>query len=187
MTCPRRWPNSPIMLTLINTNRMTTPIAPLGVEYIAGAAAASGIEVNVVDLCLAGDPDGALRAGLAGSAPELVGLSFRNVDDCFWPSAESFVPVLARTVARVRELTDAPIVLGGVGYSIFPERIVERTGAEFGIRGDGERAIVELLGELRGGRQFDRVVGLVWRADGRVRSNGAAWPAELKPRSIRLS
>ena len=30
------------MLTLINTNRMTPPIAPVGLDYMAGAARAAG-------------------------------------------------------------------------------------------------------------------------------------------------
>jgi len=167
------------MLTLINTNRMTPPIGPLGVEYVAGAAARAGASVDVVDLCLADDPDAALADAFSRREPRLVGLSFRNVDDCFWPSAQSFLPELKRTVDRLRELTAAPIVLGGVGFSIFPERIVERSGCDFGIRGDGEAAIGHLLDELGGKRRFDRVPGLVWRRDGEVVSNGPAWPEPL--------
>ena len=167
------------MLSLINTNRMTPPIAPVGLDYVAGAARRAGLEVELLDLGLAEDPGAAMADYFARTQPELVGLSFRNVDDCFWPGNAWFVPELAETVGRLRRLTDAPIVLGGVGFSIFPERIVEHCGAEFGLRGDGEGAIVELTAELRGDRRFDRVAGLVWREDGTLRSNGAAWPAEL--------
>ena len=167
------------MLTLINTNRMVPAIAPLGVEYVAGAARQAGIEVDVLDLCLADEPDAAMAQHFADRRAELVGISFRNVDDCFWPSGEWFVPGLARTIESVRALTGAPIVLGGVGFSIFAEQIVAHTGADFGIRGDGEGGVVSLLGELRGRRRFDRVAGLVWRDDGRVRANPPAWPDEL--------
>jgi radical SAM superfamily enzyme YgiQ (UPF0313 family) len=128
---------------------------------------------------LASDPDAALRRHFAEARPRLVGLSFRNVDDCFWPSAEWFVPRLAETVAAIRRLTDAPILLGGVGYSIFAERILEATGADFGVRGDGEAAVVALLGALAGRGRPGEVPGLVWREDGRVRANPPAWPARL--------
>jgi len=167
------------MLTLINTNRMTPPIAPVGLDYVAGAARRAGLEVELVDLGLAEDPDAAMADHFARTQPELVGLSFRNVDDCFWPGNAWFVPELAEIVGRLRRLTDAPILLGGVGFSVFPERIVEHCGADFGLRGDGERAIVELMAEFRGRRQFHRIAGLVWRDHGNLRSNGAAWPAEL--------
>jgi radical SAM superfamily enzyme YgiQ (UPF0313 family) len=168
------------MLVLINTNRMMPAIGPLGIEYVAGAARAAGVDVDVLDLCLAGDPDAALSAYFGGRRPQLVGLSFRNVDDSFWPKAQTFLPELRGTVARLRELTDAPVALGGVGFSIFAERIVEYTGADFGIRGDGEQATLALLAELDGRRRFERVPGLIWRADGRLRANLPAWPKQLR-------
>ena len=167
------------MLTLINTNRMVPPIAPVGLDYLAGAARWAGGEVDLLDLCFADDPERALSEYFAKHSPELVAISFRNVDDCFWPGAAWFVPELQATVRRIRGICDAPVVVGGVGFSIFPERIVEHTGADFGIRGDGERSIVELLTQLRAGRRFDTVDGLIWREDGAIRSNRPAWPEEL--------
>lgn len=167
------------MLTLINTNRMAPPIAPVGLDYVAGAARRAGVEVVVLDLSLADDPERALSEHFAGPCSELVAISFRNVDDCFWPGAAWFVPELHALVRRIGELCDAPVVVGGVGFSIFAERIVEQTGADFGIRGDGERSLVELLAQLRAGRRFDTVAGLVWREDGAIRSNRPAWPESL--------
>ena len=76
-------------------------------------------------------------------------------------------------------MTEAPVVVGGVGFSIFAKEIVEYTGADFGIRGDGERAIVELIQQLRQGRKSSEVPGLIWREDGRIRSNPAAWPSPI--------
>ena len=86
------------MLTLINTNRMVPPIAPIGLEYVAEAVQDQRIDVEVLDLCLCDDPDTALAEYLTNHSPALVGLSFRNVDDCFWPSATWFVPTLAVSV-----------------------------------------------------------------------------------------
>jgi radical SAM superfamily enzyme YgiQ (UPF0313 family) len=168
-----------MMLALINTNRMTPPIAPVGLDYIAGVARRAGFEVDLLDLCLVDDPETALSAYFTAHRPSLVGLSFRNVDDCFWPSGESFLPELGKTVSRIRAASDAPIVLGGVGFSIFARRIVEQTGADFGVHGDGEWALVRLLEELQGSRRFERVDGLIYRQDGDVRANRPAWPREL--------
>jgi len=175
---------SAAMLTLLNTNRMTPPIAPVGADYVGDAARRAGIEVDWLDPCLTPDVD-RLAPYFASHQPDLVGLTFRNVDDCFWPSGASFVPELQQLIAKLRGLTDAPIVLGGVGYSIFARELLERTGADFGIRGDGERAIVELIEELRGRRQWDRVSGLLWREEGVVRANKPAWPTPLTVPSTR--
>jgi radical SAM superfamily enzyme YgiQ (UPF0313 family) len=167
------------MLTLINANRMVPAIGPIGLEYVAEAAARAGVEVEVLDLALCHAPEAALREHLSRRRPALMGLTFRNIDDCFWPSAQWFVPELAELVGRIRTLSDAPLVIGGVGFSVFADRIVEYTGADFGIRGDGEQATIALYRQLQGTRDFPTVPGLVWRHDGRLRRNPPAWPAEL--------
>jgi radical SAM superfamily enzyme YgiQ (UPF0313 family) len=167
------------MLVLINTNRMVPPIAPIGLDYIAASTREGGIGVDVLDLCLEDDPQGALRRYFAVQSPELVGLSFRNIDDSFFPHGEWFVPPLKETIQALRGLTDAPIVVGGVGFSILPERIVEYTGADFGIHGDGEEAIVSLVTQLRGRRRLEKVPGLLWRDGGKIRSNAPAWGRRL--------
>ena len=112
------------MLTLINTNTMQPAIAPVGIDYIAGAAKQAGIETDYVDLCLADNRDATLRDYFSKHNPELIGLSFRNVDDCFWPSCQWFVPRLAEQINTIRKLTDAPIVVGGVGFRFSPRRLL---------------------------------------------------------------
>lgn len=170
------------MLLLINTNRLQPPIAPLGLEYAATACAQAGIETRVLDLNLADDPDRALAAALAGDAPRLIGLSFRNTDDSYWPDARWFVPDLVELVKRIRTLSEAPIVLGGCGFSIMPGRILKMTGADFGIHGDGEIALPKLYREVTGGRQFVQVPGLIRQGVYRIIGNPPAWH---KPHSIR--
>ncbi len=167
------------MLTLINANRMNPPVAPIGLDYVATAARLAGFETCILDLCLANDPVAALRAHFDHCSPILVGVSFRNVDDCFWPSATSFVPNLTELIATIRQHSACPIVLGGVGYSIFAERLVQEAGADFGIRGDGETAIVRLRNALARRERLEDVPGLVWRNRDRLVCNRPAWPQRL--------
>jgi radical SAM superfamily enzyme YgiQ (UPF0313 family) len=167
------------MLTLINTNLMKPPIAPIGLDYIAGAAQSAGISVDILDLCRYDNPDKAIENYFSKTDPLLVGLSFRNVDDCFWPSAQWFVPQLQNIVKTIKNLTNSPVVIGGVGFSIFPRQIVEYTGADFGIHGDGEQAIVDLYRQLDTTKKFDKISGLVWRDNGRIVANKPAWQKKL--------
>ncbi len=169
------------MLTLINLNRMVPPIAPIALDYLSGTARGARLSVDLLDLGLAADPRSALAAYLGRQQPELIALSFRNVDDCFWPGRSWFVPELIDTIASIRTLSDAPIVLGGVGFSIFAHEIIRRSGADFGVRGDGEEALVALAGELRSERRFERVPGLVWQAGGSLHTNSPAWPRNVSP------
>lgn len=150
---------------------MRPAIAPIGIDYIHASAAAAGIEVDVIDLCLASEPPRELARRLGDRPPSLVGLTFRNVDDCFWPQGQSFVPSLVDDVAAVRELTDAPVVLGGVGYSAFASRLLVETGADFGVAGDGEVALPALVAAVERGGGPERVPGLVWRDGDRILAN----------------
>jgi len=164
---------------------MVPPIGPIALDYIAASAKKAGIDVEIVDLCLTDDPLKMLQEHFATQSPQLVGISFRNTDDCFWPGAQWFVPDFAETVRGIRNMTDAPIVIGGVGFSIFARRIVEYTGADFGIRGDGEQAIVSLVKELQQSKRFECVDGLIWRCNGEIYSNQPSWPTTLSLPSSR--
>jgi tryptophan 2-C-methyltransferase len=167
------------MITLVNSNRLSPPIAPLGLDYIAAATRAAGIETDLLDLCLASDSHGAIEHYFSTHSPRLVGISFRNVDDSFWPSCQSYVAALIELVREVRRHSDAPIVIGGVGFSIFAERLTAMTGADFGVHGDGEVSMIALYRELEGQRNWTRVPGLCWQQGEQWVSNYPAWPELL--------
>jgi radical SAM superfamily enzyme YgiQ (UPF0313 family) len=158
---------------------MAPLIGPIGLDYVAASAEKAGIDVEVIDLGLAGQPEKAVKDYFSTQEPELVGLSFRNADDCFWPSADWFVPGLKNTVDTIRTMTDALIVIGGVGFSIFARPIVEYTGADFGVSGDGEFAITELYRQLKAARRFQDIPGLVWREKKTINSNPPSWPNSI--------
>ncbi len=173
------------MLTLINTNTMQPAIAPVGLDYIASAAKQAGIDVDVLDLCLCENREQALKDYFSNHNPQLIGLSFRNVDDCFWPSCQWFVPRLADQITAIRKISDAPIVVGGVGFSIFAPEIIEYTKADFGIRGDGEQSIISLYGQLIGKMQFEKVPGLTWRHNDKIITNKPLWIEPISLSSTR--
>ena len=160
-------------------NMMSPLIGPVGIDYIAGAMGKAGYHADVVDMALAEDADQALRGYFERHSPQLVGISLRNVDDCFWPSAQWFAPNVVDLISKLRRMTDAPIVVGGVGFSIFAEQIMGISGADFGIRGDGEKAIVLLLEELTGSKRYERVPGLLWHAQQGLQSNPPAWETPI--------
>ena len=158
---------------------MAPLIGPIGLDYVAASVEKAGIDVEVVDLGLADQPEKAVKDYFSTREPELVGLSFRNADDCFWPSADWFVPGLKNAVDTIRTITSAPIVIGGVGFSIFAGSIVEYTDADFGILGDGETAITALIRQLQAARRFKDVPGLIWQENNKVNNNPPSWPNSI--------
>jgi hypothetical protein len=169
-------------VVLVNPNRIRPPIAPLAIEYLAYALDAAGVPWTVADLCFAEEPETALRDAIGGAGPLLVAITFRNTDDCYCATQHSFVPDLQQLVGSVRALTDAPIVLGGAGFSVAPQGIMGRTGADLGIVGDGEEPLVWLAEALASGTDVAGIPGLLWRSGDAIHAAPPSWqPVTQEP------
>ncbi|MBM3476748.1 MAG: radical SAM protein [Armatimonadetes bacterium] len=177
----------PRQVVLVNPNRIRPPIAPLAIEYLAHALDAARMPWALADLCFAEDPETALQDALDGAGPLLVAITFRNTDDCYCATQHSFVPDLQQLVGSLRALTGAPIVVGGAGFSVAPQGIMDRTGADFGIVGDGEGPLVRLAQALESGADVAGIPGLLWRATDAVHAAPPAWQdvtQEPLPRTV---
>lgn len=150
---------SRIFLLSANVTVEPYPVYPLGMAMVAAALAARGHEVRQFDFLAADRSEEALVAAVREFAPEVVGLSLRNIDNVDSFSAENgWYLAIARTlVARVRETTAAPVVVGGPGYSIMPEGILDYLGADYGIVGEGEKSFPELVEKLVRGEAAPRL------------------------------
>jgi hypothetical protein len=131
-------------IVLINANIIRPPVSPVGLEYVAEAMIRARLPLRVVDLAFEADWRSCLRRELSAVDVLFIGISVRNTDDCSFISGKSFLPWIKEVVAEVRKYADAPVFLGGVGFSVMPQAVVEATGADGGIAGDGEDAIVAL-------------------------------------------
>ncbi len=151
---------------LINTNISRPPVSPVGMEYVAEALTGSGICVRVLDLSFEKDWAGAIEKEIKNCEPVAVGLAVRNTDDCSFSTRKSFLPWICDVVRKVRSFTEAHVILGGGGFSVMPEAILGMTRADFGISGDGEEAMPELVGCLLNNKNVSTIPGLVyWRGD----------------------
>lgn len=146
---------SRVFLFSANTTMEPYPVYPLGMAVLAGALVGEGHEVRQFDFLAAGGDEERLRRELAEFAPDLVGISLRNIDN-----VDSFCGESAWYLARVRELvqliraaTEAPLVVGGSAFSIMPEAILAYLDVDYGIVGEGERALCSLVTDLAEGRE----------------------------------
>jgi hypothetical protein len=158
-------------VALVNTNRMRPPIAPIGLEYVAEALNAAGHRVGLLDLCWEPEPAAAI-AGFFGRAEYgLVGVTLRNTDDCGFISRQSFLPEFVQTVEAIRCHSAAPIVLGGVGFSVMPEQVLALTAADAGVWGEGEFVLPALTWRIENGAEWRDLPNLVLRRNGAWRRN----------------
>lgn len=162
---------SGISIALINSNRIKPPIAPIGLEYIAEWLLAHGHVVDILDLCWEKDPFSAIHGFFRQKEYALVGITLRNIDDCGFASRFSFVPEFIELVRRIKSCTSAPVILGGVGFSIMPASILSLCPADAGIWGDGEGAFFEIAQSIAKNQDWHHVSNLVWNENGTWRQN----------------
>ncbi len=158
-------------ILLVNTNVVRPPVSPVGLEYVGEALLEAGVSVRAIDFSFESDPMAALRRELAQGEPIAVGLTVRNTDDCSFHTRKYFLPWICEVVAEVRRQTRACVVLGGVGFSVMPEHVLRITGADFGVAGDGEDAMLSLIHSLEKKEDVTRIPNLVYWRDGNIVCN----------------
>lgn len=147
----------PLRCLLISSNTVTVPypVYPLGMAHVAGALQDAGHYVRQHDVLVDGI-GAALTELLRNFAPNLVGISIRNIDTVDSTDLRFFLGDALNCINTVRAHTDAPIVVGGSGFTIFPGEVMEALDADFGIVGEGETAICRLAADIGTGEAPQR-------------------------------
>ncbi len=104
---------------IISTNRTTLPmpVLPFGACMVAEAAEQAGHKVRVFDFMFEKDAIQKLKKEFAKSAPDIVGLSIRNIDNNDYENPVFFIEALKPVIDTVRSLTDSTIVIGGTAIA----------------------------------------------------------------------
>lgn len=152
-----------VLLVSVNTCASPYPVFPLGLAHVAAALQRAGHAVEIADCALNGF---GLEKTVLAFSPSYIGLSLRNIDDIQIRGTRFFADDLSLLTLAMRKLSPVPIIIGGSGYSLFPKELLRITGADFGIRGEGDIAFVNLIEAIHGKRPFQAIPGLVYRAGG---------------------
>ena len=83
--------------------------------------------------------------------PRAVLLSIRNIDNAAFPGVNKHFEEHLDIARVCKAATDAPLILGGSGFSLMPEAFIDYLGGDHGVVGEGENAVVELLTRLEEG------------------------------------
>ena len=140
---------------LISTNRATAPyvVYPLGMAVVAGALNKTGHQVEQFDLLAAENGGQSLADTIKKFNPDFICLSLRNIDntDSFSGTDGWYLEEARQTVMSIRGLTTVPLIVGGPAFSLMPEAIFDYLKADYGVIGEGEEALPQLLTELVAG------------------------------------
>jgi lipid biosynthesis B12-binding/radical SAM protein len=156
-----------ILLISANVTTSPYPIYPLGVSMVAAALTRAGHEVMQADFLHQNTSLEAIGQEVENFRPGLVGISVRNIDNVNLVSEQYYIQDVKNLVSRVREVSDARVVLGGAGFSLIPDLILKETGADYGIVGEGEVLAAEFANNAAQGIYPSlRVIGPSSRIDG---------------------
>lgn len=137
-----------VLLISANTERISMPTVPVGLAYVASATRRAGHEVVLLDLMFESAPLTAVRQRITDLTPDAIGISVRNIDDQSYQAPRFLLEQVRPVIAECRLSSSAPIILGGAGYSLFPDAALQYLQADMGIEGDGETIFPLLLERL---------------------------------------
>lgn len=150
-------------------------VFPLGLSCLKAALA--GHTVRIFDTNTAERPLQELGEVIAGFAPDVVGISLRNIDSTNKRRVVFYYARLKETIDVVKRATGAKVVVGGSGFSMFAEEIMaDEPRLDFGVFLEGEAAFPELLENLEAPQ---RVKSVYYRRGGTVHFTGARDQVDL--------
>ena len=140
-----------VMLIASNTASTPYPVYPLGLSTVAAALENAGHSVVQWDFLENNTSLDVLSENIRKDVPDVVGISIRNIDNVNLVNGKKYIKAVKDIVTTIKKVSDVKVVLGGSGFSIMPEEILDVTGADFGIVGEGEVMMVELVSDLERG------------------------------------
>lgn len=120
-------------------------VYPLGISRLA-ALVPSGFEKSAIDMNLYADPWPELKEKLESIKPDIVALSFRNIDPLAGQQT-SYLSSLKTSAVLVRLIApSAVIIAGGPAFTLFAKRLMEEIPEiDFGLSGEGEIAFAQIF------------------------------------------
>lgn len=172
-----------VRVLLIQTRTLLDepPIFPLGLACLATALRRAGHRVFGYDLNVGLANESSLAKAMAWARPDVVGVSIRNIKNARPGMHLSTIEEHATTLRLIRRLAPhLPIVVGGSGFSLYGEPLMEAIPQiDLGVFGEAEATLPALLEHLSSPQA---VPGVFYR-DGGVCFTGRAplLPAEALP------
>lgn len=132
-------------------------LPPIGIAYLSAFLKQEGHDVCLHDCTAEGGTDGLWGPLLSSS--DVIGISLYSLNIS---ASYGFVDEI-KSFLRAQTKADIPVILGGPHVTVVGREVLEKTGADFAIRGEGEQTFLALLNELQQGRVFQAIDGLMWR------------------------
>jgi len=142
---------------------LETLLPPLGLLYLAAYLERAKHTVKVLNITVFKYPLEKIIRDLKDFQPQIVGLSL---------SSNSFLKSL-KLINEIKKELHIPIVVGGPHVIIYQEQSLLSKNIDYGVYGEGEETLTELVNVLDIGGDLSSIKGLIYKKDGRIIKNEA--------------
>lgn len=140
-----------IKILLINSNLEVHPypVAPLGIALVASSLNEK-FDVKVFDAAFKNSED--FVTVLQQYNPDYVGVGLRNIDNVTMRSCKWYLEdIKNKIIETIKKTKNVPIILGGSGFSIAPQPVLNYLQADYGVIGEAENILSALIHNLNEG------------------------------------
>lgn len=138
---------------------------PLGLCYLAAVCRAQGFCTSIIDAPAEGLDTAQVKERILQMRPRFVGVTATTL---------SIMNAAGLASAVKKEAADILTVIGGPHLSSVPEQTMERYSSfDFGVIGEGESTIIELIDSIQGRRNIEDVKGIIYQSPDGLRKTTA--------------
>jgi len=113
-----------------------------------------GYKAKIIDMDTEGKNIDDIIQEISQYSPDVIGIS----------ATSPVVPMAKLTASKIKERFNIPVVIGGVHVTVAPEQAMrEGKSFDYGIIGEGEITLLELVEALARGDSVNRIKGLIYR------------------------
>jgi len=135
---------------------------PLGLCYLAAVLRKKNIDVKIIDAYVLRYTINQIIKILKEYSPDIIGIT----------SVSILFEDTKKLAKSIKAELDLPVIIGGPHVTIFPEDTMKCLYFDFGVIGEGEETIDEIIQYLEGERSIESIKGIIYRKDGLlVRNN----------------
>lgn len=131
----------------------------------------NGHSVKVFDINVSKRPFEELKELVSSFHPEVIGISLRNIDSTNKRKVVFYYEYVKKAIDTIKTCSDAKIVVGGSGFSMFAREIMEdESRIDLGVYLEGETVFPELLDNIN---TPEKIKSVYYRKNGEIMFSGS--------------
>ena len=152
-----------ILLVSANQLIIPYPVYPLGISYLSTYLNNNLLNFEIKIFDFVNKTYDEFSNEIQKFNPDYIGVSLRNIDDVNIFKKESYINHYKLIIENIRNHSNCKIIVGGAGFSIFPEKLFKYLNPDFAIHGEGEKSFLQLINSIENNTNYTKIEGLIFK------------------------